>query len=34
MESHGGTITGYNNERGTGATFVFTLPLGNIQSTT
>jgi len=33
MESHGGTITGFNNENGTGATFVFTLPLDNIQST-
>ncbi len=27
MESHGGTIIGYNNENGTGATFVFTLPI-------
>lgn len=29
MESHGGTITGFNNVNGTGATFVFTLPLNN-----
>lgn len=27
MESHGGTIIGYNNENGIGATFVFTLPI-------
>jgi signal transduction histidine kinase len=33
MESHGGTITGINNENGTGATFVFTLPLNNIPKT-
>lgn len=33
MESHGGTITGSNNENGTGATFVFTLPLNNIPKT-
>ena len=33
MESHGGTITGINNENGTGATFVFTLPLDNIPKT-
>ena len=33
MESHGGTITGFNNENGTGATFVFTLPLDNIPKT-
>lgn len=33
MESHGGTITGFNNENGTGATFVFTLPLNNIPKT-
>lgn len=31
MESHGGTITGFNNENGTGATFVFTLPLHDIN---
>ena len=33
MESHGGTIIGYNNENGTGATFVFTLPLDNTAKT-
>ena len=33
MESHGGTITGINNENGTGATFVFTLPLDDIPKT-
>lgn len=33
MESHGGTIVGYNNENGTGATFVFTLPLDNTAKT-
>lgn len=33
MESHGGTITGFNNENDTGATFVFTLPLDNIPKT-
>jgi signal transduction histidine kinase len=33
MKSHGGTITGFNNENGTGATFVFTLPLNNIPKT-
>jgi len=33
MESHGGKITGFNNENGTGATFVFTLPLDNIPKT-
>lgn len=33
MESHGGTITGFNNENGAGATFVFTLPLDNIPKT-
>jgi signal transduction histidine kinase len=33
MKSHGGTITGFNNENGTGATFVFTLPLNNITKT-
>ena len=33
MESHGGTITGFNNENGVGATFVFSLPLNNITST-
>jgi signal transduction histidine kinase len=33
MESHGGTITGINNENGTGATFVFTLPLDDISKT-
>jgi signal transduction histidine kinase len=27
IESHGGEIDGFNNENGTGATFVFTLPL-------
>ena len=27
IESHGGKINGFNNENGTGATFVFTLPL-------
>jgi signal transduction histidine kinase len=27
IESHGGEINGFNNENGTGATFVFTLPL-------
>lgn len=27
IESHGGRIIGFNNENGTGATFVFTLPL-------
>jgi signal transduction histidine kinase len=27
IESHGGNINGFNNENGTGATFVFTLPL-------
>jgi signal transduction histidine kinase len=26
IESHGGTITGFNQENGTGATFIFTLP--------
>jgi signal transduction histidine kinase len=30
MESHGGSITGFNNENDAGATFVFTLPLDNI----
>ncbi|HJU78693.1 MAG TPA: HAMP domain-containing sensor histidine kinase [Nitrososphaeraceae archaeon] len=33
MASHGGTITGFNNENSTGATFVFTLPLNNIDKT-
>jgi signal transduction histidine kinase len=33
MESHGGTIVGYNNENGTGATFVFTLPIDNPEMT-
>jgi signal transduction histidine kinase len=33
MESHGGTITGFNNENDTGATFVFTLPLDTIPKT-
>jgi signal transduction histidine kinase len=33
MESHGGTIIGYNNENGTGATFVFTLPIENTAKT-
>jgi len=33
MESHGGTIAGFNNENGTGATFVFTLPLNNLPET-
>ena len=33
MESHGGTIVGYNNENGTGATFVFTLPLDSTAKT-
>ena len=33
MESHGGTIIGYNNENGTGATFVFTLPIENAAKT-
>ena len=33
MESHGGTITGFNNENELGATFVFTLPLDNIPKT-
>lgn len=33
MESHGGTIIGYNNENGTGATFVFTLPIDNTAKT-
>jgi signal transduction histidine kinase len=32
MESHGGTITGFNNENGTGATFIFTLPLNNFNN--
>ncbi|TLX86163.1 MAG: HAMP domain-containing histidine kinase [Thaumarchaeota archaeon] len=27
IESHGGKINGFNNEKGTGATFVFILPL-------
>jgi len=27
IESHGGKITGFNNENGSGATFIFTLPL-------
>jgi len=27
IESHGGKINGFNNENGTGATFIFTLPL-------
>ena len=27
IESHGGTISGFNQENGTGATFIFTLPL-------
>jgi len=27
IEAHGGKINGFNNENGTGATFVFTLPL-------
>jgi signal transduction histidine kinase len=27
IESHGGKITGFNNENGNGATFIFTLPL-------
>ena len=30
IESHGGTIIGFNNENGVGATFVFTLPLESI----
>lgn len=29
IESHGGTITGFNQEKGTGATFIFTLPLNS-----
>ncbi|MDW0221188.1 MAG: ATP-binding protein [Nitrososphaeraceae archaeon] len=29
IESHGGTITGFNQENGTGATFIFTLPLNS-----
>ena len=29
IESHGGTITGFNQEDGTGATFIFTLPLNS-----
>ncbi len=29
IESHGGTITGFNPENGTGATFIFTLPLNS-----
>lgn len=33
MESHGGTIIGYNNENGTGATFVFTLPIDSTAET-
>ncbi len=33
MESHGGTIVGYNNENGIGATFVFTLPIDNTAKT-
>ncbi len=33
MESHGGTIIGYNNENGIGATFVFTLPIDNTAKT-
>jgi signal transduction histidine kinase len=33
MESHGGTIIGYNNENGIGATFVFTLPIDNTVKT-
>jgi signal transduction histidine kinase len=33
MESHGGTIIGYNNENGTGATFVFTLPIDSTAKT-
>jgi signal transduction histidine kinase len=33
MESHGGTIIGYNNENGTGATFIFTLPIDDTAKT-
>ena len=33
IESHGGTITGFNNENGIGAAFVFTLRLDNIHKT-
>lgn len=29
IESHGGTIIGFNQENGTGATFMFTLPLNS-----
>ncbi|MDW0228038.1 MAG: ATP-binding protein [Nitrososphaeraceae archaeon] len=29
IESHGGTITGFNQENETGATFIFTLPLNS-----
>lgn len=29
IESHGGTIIGFNQENGTGATFIFTLPLNS-----
>jgi signal transduction histidine kinase len=29
IESHGGTIAGFNQENGTGATFTFTLPLNS-----
>jgi signal transduction histidine kinase len=29
VESHGGSIKGYNNSDGKGATFEFTLPLEN-----
>ena len=32
MESHGGTITGFNNDNDAGATFVFTLPLDDIPN--
>lgn len=29
IESHGGSITGFNQENGTGSTFIFTLPLNS-----
>lgn len=32
VEAHGGSIKGYNNPDGKGATFEFILPIGNIQN--
>ena len=32
VEAHGGSIKGYNNPDGKGATFEFILPIENIQN--